>query len=61
MRLRIVRFGEARQRARRQAGDGSPIARMWSGVVPQQPPTKLSRPLGGELAQRAGHVLGVSS
>ena len=36
----------------------SAIARMWAGVVPQQPPTMFSQPLLGELAQRAGHHLG---
>ena len=30
--------------ARRVPGDGLAIAAMWSGVVPQQPPTMLTRP-----------------
>ena len=40
----------------------SAIAAMWSGVVPQQPPTRLTRPLVGELAERSRpSASGVSS
>ena len=32
------------------------IAAIWSGVVPQQPPTMLTRPACGELADQPRHV-----
>ena len=32
------------------------IAAIWSGVVPQQPPTMLTRPARGELADQPRHV-----
>ena len=34
------------------------IASMCAGVVPQQPPTMLTSPLRGELAERRGHLVG---
>src|SRR3546814_6273747 len=39
----------------------SAIARMWSGVVPQQPPTKLSRPDSANSFSVADISSGVSS
>jgi hypothetical protein len=34
------------------------MAAMCGGVEPQQPPTRLSQPLRGELAEHGGHVGG---
>ena len=51
---RVERVGRAGGRARRHArATASAMARMCSGVVPQQPPTMLTRPLVGELARAA--------
>ncbi len=39
----------------------SAIARMWAGVVPQQPPTMLTRPLVANSPTRRPVVSGASS
>jgi hypothetical protein len=39
----------------------SAIARMCSGVVPQQPPTMLTKPLAAKSATSAAVVSGASS
>jgi hypothetical protein len=37
------------------------IARMWSGVVPQQPPAILTKPATANSLSRAEVISGVSS
>jgi hypothetical protein len=39
----------------------SPIARMWSGVVPQQPPATLSQPASANSRSSEAVCAGVSS
>ena len=60
------RLEAARARVRRGPAGGtrggsprtaSAIARMWSGVVPQQPPTMFSQPAARALAEVARHRL----
>ena len=49
----------ARSRERRAACAARPPRRsraIWSGVVPQQPPTMLTRPAGREFADQPRHV-----
>ena len=41
-----------------QPATAAAIAAMWAGVVPQQPPTMLTRPARGELADQRGGLVG---